>query len=48
VLPEELGRWHEIARAERTKWKDARVPFAGRRPLLLRALCALYEEKDAP
>jgi uroporphyrin-III C-methyltransferase / precorrin-2 dehydrogenase / sirohydrochlorin ferrochelatase len=42
VLPTELESWLEIATAERAAWKRAGVPFAERRPLLLRALDRLY------
>ncbi len=42
ILPDDLERWIEIAKAERIAWKQARVPMAERRPLLLRALDRLY------
>ncbi|HEY5949214.1 MAG TPA: hypothetical protein VIV40_27160, partial [Kofleriaceae bacterium] len=42
VLPEDLERWIEIAKAERIAWKQAGVPMTERRPLLLRALERLY------
>ena len=42
VLPEELERWIDVARAARADWKRAGVPMAERRPLLLRALDRVY------
>lgn len=42
VLPADLERWIEIAKAERRAWKQAAVPITKRRPLLLRALDRLY------
>lgn len=42
VLPPDLARWVAKASAERPAWKRDRVPLATRRPLLLRALNALY------
>lgn len=42
VLPRDLTRWVATAEAERPGWKRDRVPLATRRPLLLRALNALY------
>ena len=42
VLPRDLERWVAVAIAARVKWKSAQVPIAERRPLLLRALDALY------
>ncbi len=46
VLPEDLERWHEIALAERARWKTAGVPMERRRPLLLEALIRLYAERE--
>jgi siroheme synthase-like protein len=43
VIPEEVSQWVELAERSRGAWKAARVPFEERRPLLLRALNALYE-----
>jgi uroporphyrin-III C-methyltransferase/precorrin-2 dehydrogenase/sirohydrochlorin ferrochelatase len=48
VLPRELGRWVDVAEAERPSWKRDRVPLATRRPLLLRKLAALYDTGAAP
>ena len=42
LLPDELERWIDVAIAERTSWKRARVPMPERRPLLLRALERIY------
>ncbi|MCW5807606.1 MAG: uroporphyrinogen-III C-methyltransferase, partial [Deltaproteobacteria bacterium] len=42
LLPEDLARWAEVAAAERTAWRAARIPLSDRRPLLLRALERLY------
>jgi uroporphyrin-III C-methyltransferase/precorrin-2 dehydrogenase/sirohydrochlorin ferrochelatase len=42
VLPRDLAHWVVAAEAERPVWKRDRVPLATRRPLLLRALNALY------
>ena len=42
VLPEDLERWVEIAKAARAEWKRDGVAMAERRPLLLRALDRLY------
>ncbi len=42
VLPRDLGAWVEAGEAARAAWKRERIPLATRRPLLLRALGALY------
>ncbi len=42
ILPAELDRWSEVARAARADWKAAGLPMAERRPLLLRTLQHLY------
>jgi len=42
LLPHDLERWVDVARAARAGWKRAGTPIAARRPLLLRALGALY------
>jgi uroporphyrin-III C-methyltransferase/precorrin-2 dehydrogenase/sirohydrochlorin ferrochelatase len=47
VLPRDLARWVALAEAERPAWKRDHVPLATRRPLLLRALNALYASGDA-
>ena len=38
ILPDELDRWFDVARAARADWRALVVPIAERRPLLLRAL----------
>ena len=47
LLPDELDRWMECARAARRDWLDQKVPMAERRPLLLDALNALYADRRA-
>jgi siroheme synthase-like protein len=47
VLPEDLDRWLDEARAQRKKWRADGVPMAARRPLLLEALNRLYAERAA-
>jgi siroheme synthase-like protein len=47
VLPDELERWIEVARAQRAGWKRAGTSIAERRPLLLRALVRLYRSDQA-
>ncbi|HEX2691508.1 MAG TPA: NAD(P)-dependent oxidoreductase [Kofleriaceae bacterium] len=42
ILPDDLERWIDVARAARADWKRAGVPIAARRPLLLRALDRIY------
>jgi siroheme synthase-like protein len=42
VLPEDLGKWMNVARAERAKWRRDGVPMDERRPLLLEALNRIY------
>ncbi len=44
VLPDELERWVEVAKAARAEWKRDGVAMAERRPLLLRALARLYAD----
>jgi len=46
VLPADLDRWIEVAKAERSAWKHAGVPMAQRRPLLLQALNRIYARKE--
>lgn len=43
VIPDEMDSWVALAEESRTAWKAAEVPIGERRPLLLRALNALYE-----
>ena len=47
LLPDDLERWIDIARAARAGWKRAGTPIAERRPLLLRALGRLYRGDQA-
>ncbi|HET7503887.1 MAG TPA: bifunctional precorrin-2 dehydrogenase/sirohydrochlorin ferrochelatase [Kofleriaceae bacterium] len=47
VLPYDLERWIDLAKAARTGWKRAGTPIAERRPLLLRALTRLYRSDQA-
>ena len=47
LLPEELDRWMNCARAARREWLAREVPMAERRPLLLEALNTLYAERRA-
>jgi uroporphyrin-III C-methyltransferase/precorrin-2 dehydrogenase/sirohydrochlorin ferrochelatase len=44
VLPSDLHDWMETARAQRIGWRRDGVPMAARKPLLLRALNALYRD----
>jgi len=44
VLPSDLHDWMETARAQRIRWRRDGVPMAARKPLLLRALNALYRD----
>jgi uroporphyrin-III C-methyltransferase/precorrin-2 dehydrogenase/sirohydrochlorin ferrochelatase len=50
VLPSDLGAWMDIAEAERSAWKAAKVPLATRRPMLLQKLNALYggDREESP
>jgi uroporphyrin-III C-methyltransferase/precorrin-2 dehydrogenase/sirohydrochlorin ferrochelatase len=48
ILPDDLERWTDVATAERNAWRASRVPMAERRPLLLRALQALYAGTSGP
>jgi uroporphyrin-III C-methyltransferase/precorrin-2 dehydrogenase/sirohydrochlorin ferrochelatase len=47
VLPDDLERWIDVARAARAGWKRAGTPIAERRPLLLRALGRIYRGDQA-
>ena len=48
LLPEdEVRRWLAAADEERARWLADRVPMERRRPLLLRALAALYRDRAA-
>ena len=46
LLPEdEVARWLSVARDQRAEWVATGVPIDERRPLLLRALAGLYEDR---
>jgi siroheme synthase-like protein len=45
LLPDDLDEWMACAQDARRQWLAERVPMAERRPLLLKALNALYERK---
>ena len=47
LLPEDLEDWMGCARHARREWLGKGVPMQERRPLLLDALNALYEQKGA-
>lgn len=47
LLPDDLERWVEAARAARAQWLAAGVPLPNRRPLLLEALNRLYAARAA-
>ena len=48
LLPEdEVERWLAAAAEERAGWLAGQVPMERRRPLLLRALAALYDDRTA-
>jgi uroporphyrin-III C-methyltransferase / precorrin-2 dehydrogenase / sirohydrochlorin ferrochelatase len=47
VLPEDLDVWMTRAREARKQWLADGVPMEKRRPLLLEALCNLYEARSA-
>ena len=47
VLPDDLADWVRTARTQRTEWRRDAVPMEARKPLLLNALNAIYEERRA-
>jgi hypothetical protein len=47
VLPDDLEAWMTTARDARKRWLAERVPMAERRPLLLEALNALYDQRPS-
>ena len=47
VLPDDLEVWMTTARDARKRWLAERVPMAERRPLLLEALNALYDQRPS-
>jgi uroporphyrin-III C-methyltransferase/precorrin-2 dehydrogenase/sirohydrochlorin ferrochelatase len=46
LLPDELDRWLDEARALRAGWKSAEVPMTERRPRLLQVLNRIYADPD--
>tara|TARA_B100001123_G_scaffold391793_1_gene470433 strand:- start:485 stop:1060 length:576 start_codon:yes stop_codon:yes gene_type:complete len=47
LLPEkEVARWLSTAKEQRRQWMANEVPMDERRPLLLRALAGLYEDRQ--
>ena len=48
VLPDDLPGWLQLAQSLRREQREAGVPIAHRRPLLLRALTNLYASRNAP
>jgi siroheme synthase-like protein len=48
VMPDDLATWVWRARAERVVWRREAVPMEQRKPLLLKALNALYRSPEAP
>jgi siroheme synthase-like protein len=47
LLPRDLDAWMTCAREARRAWLETGVPLRDRRPLLLRALVALYDARPA-
>ncbi|AKU93466.1 Siroheme synthase / Precorrin-2 oxidase [Labilithrix luteola] len=47
VIPDDVERWREVAENARSSWKAAGIPIEERRPILLRALDALYDKTEA-
>jgi len=47
LVPDDVSVWFETAARARVTWVDERVPINERRPLLLKALNELYEEREA-
>ena len=45
VLPRDLAAWIATARDQRIEWRRDRVPMDERKPLLLRALNAIYDRR---
>ncbi len=46
LIPMEIDEWLRTARRHRKRWRREGVPMAERRPLLLRALNELYDERS--
>jgi uroporphyrin-III C-methyltransferase / precorrin-2 dehydrogenase / sirohydrochlorin ferrochelatase len=47
IVPRDLATWFATAHRARQGWLAERVPIAERRPLLLRALNRIYDERAA-
>jgi siroheme synthase-like protein len=47
LLPDDVARWVDLAERSRASWKAEQLPILERRPRLLRALNALYEDARA-
>ena len=47
VLPRDLAAWVTTARDQRIEWRRDSVPMDERKPLLLRALNAIYDDANA-
>lgn len=45
ILPSDLDLWTNVAKEARGQWREAEVPMEERRPLLLKALNKIYEER---
>lgn len=45
--PDDLAAWSAVAESARREWRSAGAPFGERRPMLLRALGALYARGEA-
>jgi uroporphyrin-III C-methyltransferase / precorrin-2 dehydrogenase / sirohydrochlorin ferrochelatase len=48
LLPDELSDWLTLSDRLREKWRAERVPFADRRPILLRVLAEKYAPAHEP
>ena len=46
LLPHDLDQWTSVAREARSLWFQDSVPIGERRPLLLKALNQIYEERE--
>jgi uroporphyrin-III C-methyltransferase/precorrin-2 dehydrogenase/sirohydrochlorin ferrochelatase len=48
LLPDDLSEWLTLSDRLRERWRAERVPFADRRPILLRALLEKYATAHGP
>lgn len=46
LLPKDLNSWLSIGKALRSEWKNNNIPFQDRRPLLLKAINAWYQNSE--